>query len=82
LTTSAGWNNAVPGGQRRAGQRSEPAGPEDVRTVTQRRHDALEEACRRLIAAHMVPGRAGQPTQAQVHMTLAQLRNRCALSTI
>ena len=52
-----------------------PAGPEDLRTVTQRRHDALEEACRRLIAAQMVPGRAGQPTQALVHITLAQLRN-------
>ena len=52
-----------------------PAGPEDLRTVTQRRHDALEEACRRLIAAQMVPGRAGQPTRAQVHITLAQLRN-------
>jgi hypothetical protein len=51
-----------------------PAGPEDLRTVTQRRHDALEEACRRLIAAKMVPGRAGQPAQAQVHITLAQLR--------
>ena len=51
-----------------------PAGPEDTRTVTQRRHDALEEACRRLIAAQMVPGRAGQPTQALVHITLAQLR--------
>jgi hypothetical protein len=51
-----------------------PAGPEDARTVTQRRHDALEEACRRLIAAQMVPGRGGQPTQAQVHITLAQLR--------
>ena len=52
-----------------------PAGPEDTRTVTQRRHDALEEACRRLIAAKMVPGRAGQPTQALVHITLAQLRS-------
>jgi hypothetical protein len=51
------------------------AGPEDTRTVTQRRHDALEEACRRLIAAKMVPGRAGQPTQALVHITLAQLRS-------
>ena len=50
------------------------AGPEDLRTVTQRRHDALEEACRRLIAAKMVPGRAGQPAQALVHITLAQLR--------
>ncbi len=52
-----------------------PAGPEDLRTTTQRRHDALEEACRRLIAAKMVPGRAGQPTQALVHITLAQLRS-------
>ena len=53
---------------------SKPAGPQDLRTVTQRRHDALEEACRRLIAAQLVPGRAGQPTQALVHITLAQLR--------
>jgi len=52
-----------------------PAGPEDLRTATQRRHDALEEACRRLIASGMLPGRAGQPTQALVHITLAQLRN-------
>ena len=40
----------------------------------QRRHDALEEACLRLIAAGCVPGRAGQPAQIQVHMTLDQLR--------
>ena len=51
------------------------AGPEDTRTAAQRRHDALEEACRRLIAAGMVPDRAGQPTQVQVHMTLSQLRD-------
>ena len=51
------------------------AGPEDGRTAAQRRHDALEEACRRLIAAGMLPGRAGQPTHAQVHITLAQLRS-------
>ena len=51
------------------------AGPEDGRTAVQRRHDALEEACRRLIAAGMLPGRAGQPTHAQVHITLAQLRS-------
>jgi Domain of unknown function (DUF222)/HNH endonuclease len=50
------------------------AGPEDTRTSWQRRHDALEEACRRLIRAGMVPARAGQPTQVQVHLTLAQLR--------
>ncbi len=50
------------------------AGPEDTRTSWQRRHDALEEACRRLIRAGMVPARAGQPTQVLVHLTLAQLR--------
>jgi Domain of unknown function (DUF222) len=51
------------------------AGPEDMRTSTQRRHDALEEACRRLIAAGMVPGRAGQPTQIVLHLSLGQLRD-------
>jgi len=50
------------------------AGPEDKRTGAQRQHDALEEACRRLIRAGMVPARAGQPTQVLVHMTLGQLR--------
>jgi Domain of unknown function (DUF222)/HNH endonuclease len=49
-------------------------GPEDTRTARQRRHDALEEAMRRLIASGCVPQRAGQPTQIQVHMTLDQLR--------
>ena len=51
------------------------AGPEDIRTRWQRRHDALEEACRRLIRAGMVPARAGQPTQVLVHVSLAQLRS-------
>src|SRR5215831_4285004 len=50
------------------------AGPEDVRTSAQRRHDALEEACRRLIRSGMLPGRAGQPTQVLLHLTLGQLR--------
>jgi hypothetical protein len=51
------------------------AGPEDIRSAAQRRHDALEEACRRLVASGMLPGRAGQPTQIQVHMSLSQLRD-------
>jgi hypothetical protein len=50
------------------------AGPEDVRTKGQRDHDALEEVCRRLIAAGCLPERAGQPTQIQLHLTLDQLR--------
>src|ERR1035441_842695 len=50
------------------------AGPEDARTAAQRRHDALEEACRRLVAAGGLPDRAGQPTQIQLPLTLDQLR--------
>jgi 5-methylcytosine-specific restriction endonuclease McrA len=49
------------------------AGPEDLRSPGQRRHDALQEMCRRLIAAGGLPDRAGQPTQIQLHMTLQQL---------
>ena len=39
------------------------AGPEDVRTAPQRRHDALEEACRRLSRGGVPagPGRAAYP---------------------
>jgi hypothetical protein len=48
-------------------------GPEDTRTREQRAHDALEEACRRLIASGCLPERAGQPVQIVLHMTLAQL---------
>ena len=48
-------------------------GPGDRRTLPQRNHDALEEACRRLIAAGGLPDRAGQPTQIQLHMTLDEL---------
>jgi len=51
------------------------AGPEDDRTIAQRRHDALEEACRRLIASNGLPDVAGQAVQVQLHMTLDQLRN-------
>jgi hypothetical protein len=48
-------------------------GPEDIRTRAQRDHDALEEACRRLIASDGLPDRAGQPVQIQLNMTLSQL---------
>src|SRR6266702_4160506 len=50
------------------------AGPEDLRSKGQRQHDALEEACRRLVASGCLPQRAGQPTQIQLHLTLDQLR--------
>jgi Domain of unknown function (DUF222) len=52
------------------------AGPEDNRTLGQRHHDALAEACRRLIAAGGLPDRAGQPTQIQLHITLEDLLAR------
>jgi Domain of unknown function (DUF222)/HNH endonuclease len=50
------------------------AGPEDSRTTAQRHHDALEEACRRLVSSGL-PDTAGQPTQVQLHVTLDQLRD-------
>jgi hypothetical protein len=56
------------------------AGPEDTRTSGQRRHDALEEACRRLIASGTLPGRAGQPAQVHLHVTLAELRGSAGAS--
>jgi hypothetical protein len=49
------------------------AGPEDTRSLGQRRHDALEEACQRLIAASMVPGRDGQPLHVFAHLDPAAL---------
>jgi len=52
---------------------SAPAGAEDTRTYEQRYHDALQEAMRRLIAADLLPERAGQPVKALVHISLADL---------
>ncbi len=52
------------------------AGPEDSRTLPQRHHDALHDACRRLIASGCVPDRAGQPTQIQLHISLEELTRR------
>jgi Domain of unknown function (DUF222) len=49
------------------------AGKEDDRTRDQRYHDALAEAMRRLVAAGLLPERAGQPVKAWVHMSLADL---------
>jgi hypothetical protein len=49
------------------------AGAEDTRTRDQRRHDALQEAMHRLVAAGMVPARAGQPAKVVAHIALADL---------
>jgi hypothetical protein len=50
-----------------------PAGKDDDRTRDQRYHDALAEAMRRLVAAGLLPERAGQPVKAWVHISLADL---------
>ena len=55
---------------------AKPAGAEDTRSKPERYHDALAEAMKRLLAADLLPDRAGQPVKALVHMTLAEL---CAL---
>jgi Domain of unknown function (DUF222) len=52
---------------------SAPANAEDTRTHAQRYHDALEDAMRRLLAAGLVPERAGQPAKVQAHISLADL---------
>ncbi len=49
------------------------AGVEDTRSHEQRYHDALQEAMSRLVAAGLVPQRAGQPVKVLAHVTLADL---------
>jgi hypothetical protein len=53
---------------------SAPAGADDTRTHDQRFHDGLQEAMKRLLAAGLLPERAGQPVKAWVHVSLAELR--------
>jgi Domain of unknown function (DUF222) len=50
-----------------------PAGAEDDRSREQRYHDALAEAMSRLIAAGVLPERAGQPVKVWAHISLADL---------
>ena len=50
-----------------------PAGADDDRTKDQRYHDALAEAMKRLLAAGLLPQRAGQPVKAWAHISLADL---------
>ncbi len=52
------------------------AGPEDTRSRAQRDHDALGEACRRLLGSGCLPDRAGQPAQLHLSVTLDQLRRQ------
>jgi hypothetical protein len=52
---------------------SAPRGAEDDRSHPQRCHDALEEALNRLVAAGLVPARAGQPAKVIAHISLTDL---------
>jgi len=52
---------------------SGPRGALDTRNQAQRYHDALEEALRRLVAAGLLPERAGQPAKVIAHIDLADL---------
>ena len=52
---------------------SAPAGAEDDRTREQRYHDALHEAMSQLVAADLLPERAGQPVKVWAHISLADL---------
>ena len=52
---------------------SAPVGKDDDRTREQRYHDALAEAMRRLVAASLLPERAGQPVKVWAHISLADL---------
>jgi Domain of unknown function (DUF222) len=53
---------------------STSAGAEDTRSMAQRWHDALADAMSRLVAAGLLPDRAGAATKALVHIAFAELR--------
>jgi hypothetical protein len=57
------------------GALSGKVGPEDDRTASQRRHDALAEAFRRLIASNLLPERGGAKPHIKADIDLATLRN-------
>jgi hypothetical protein len=52
---------------------SAPRGAEDDRTHVQRYHDALEDAMRRLVAAGLLPERAGQPLHVTAHIHIKDM---------
>jgi len=61
---------------------SAPRGADDDRTHGQRYHDGLEEACRRLVAAGLLPERAGQPVKVTGHIHLSDLTDLDIGSTL
>jgi|HubBroStandDraft_1064217.scaffolds.fasta_scaffold13643_2 hypothetical protein len=53
-------------------------GPEDDRSQAQRHHDAVAEACRRLLGSGCLPDRAGQPAKVLLHITVEEFIRRIA----
>lgn len=64
------------------GALSEPTGPDDLRSHAERMHDALETAMDRLLAARLLPQRAGLPVTALVHIGFADLRSLHGATTL
>jgi hypothetical protein len=58
-----------------------PAGTADPRTHAQRMHDALHDACQRLLRSATLPDSGGVPATVVVTMTLQQLEARLGLAT-
>ncbi len=52
---------------------SAPEGAADLRTLSQRYHDALLEAMRRLLSSNLLPKRAGHPVRALAHIHFSEL---------
>ena len=52
---------------------SAPPGRKTPSSQAQRYHDALHEACQRLVTAGLLPQRAGQPVKVWAHISLADL---------
>jgi hypothetical protein len=64
------------------GALAEPLGPDDLRSHGERMHDALETAMDRLLAARLLPQRAGLPVTAVVHIDFRDLRAMPGASTV
>jgi Domain of unknown function (DUF222) len=61
---------------------SAPADPGDTRSRAQRYHDGLQDAMERLVAAGLLPERAGVPVKVWAHICLADLMELAGASAV
>jgi hypothetical protein len=61
---------------------SAPADPGDTRSRAQRYHDGLQDAMERLVAAGLLPERAGVPVKVWAHICLADLMELAGASAL